>query len=61
MGPRPDRTDHDDEAGSLVSEYGLLAVLGATITGVAISWAQGGAVQDLLDAVLRQVRTLAGL
>lgn len=51
----------DGEDGSLVAEYGLLAILGATITGVAISWAQGGAVASLLDAVLRQVRTLAGL
>lgn len=58
---RPDATGCSDEDGSLVSEYGLLAVLGATITGVAISWAQGGAVAGLLDAVLRQVRALAGL
>ncbi len=63
MDNRPQaRPDHDPgEDGSLVSEYGLLAVLGATITGVAISWAQGGAIATLLDAVLRQVRSLAGL
>lgn len=53
---------HDPgEEGSLVSEYGLLAILGATITGVAISWARGGAIATLLDAVLQQVRALAGL
>ena len=56
-----ERPDHAGEDGSLVSEYGLLAVLGATITGVAISWARGGAIVALLDAVLRQVRALAGL
>lgn len=56
------RRDHDHtEEGSLVSEYGLLALLGATITGVAISWAQGGAVATLLDGVLQQVRVLSGV
>lgn len=48
------------EDGSLVSEYGLIAVLGATITGVAISWAKGGAIATLLAAVLRQVRAVVG-
>ncbi len=55
------RTPRTCEEGSLVSEYGLLAVLGATITGVAISWARGGAVAALLDGVLQQVRALAGM
>lgn len=57
-----DATTQQDrgEEGSLVSEYGLLAVLGATLVGVAISWAQGGAVTTLLDGVLRQARALAG-
>ena len=49
------------EDGSLVSEYGLIAVLGATITGVAISWAKGGAIATLLNVILRQVRALAGV
>ena len=49
------------EEGSLVSEYGLIAVLGATITGVAISWAKGGAIATLLNVILRQVRALAGV
>lgn len=61
MEPQHETTHAGGEDGSLVSEYGLLAVLGATITGVAISWARGGAVADLLDAVLQQVRTLGGL
>jgi hypothetical protein len=42
-----------------VSEYGLVAVLGATIAGLAISWAKGGAIASLLAAVLRTVRGVA--
>lgn len=61
MDVRHSSSDHGGEDGSLVSEYGLLAVLGATITGVAISWARGGAIAALLDVVLRQVRVLVGL
>ena len=58
-----DRARHDahGEDGSLVSEYGLIAVLGATIAGVAISWARGGAIASLLDSVLQQVTSLAGM
>lgn len=48
------------EAGSLVTEYGLLAVLGATIVGVAIKWASGGAIFELLGALMRKVRILVG-
>ncbi len=44
----------------MVSEYGLVAVLGATIAGLAISWAKGGAITSLLAAVLRQVRAVVG-
>lgn len=51
----------EGEEGSLVSEYGLIAVLGATITGVAISWAKGGAIATLLNVILRQVRALVGV
>lgn len=46
------------EDGSMVSEYGLVAVLGATVTALAISWAKGGAIASLLTAVLRQVQQL---
>jgi hypothetical protein len=47
------------QEGSVVSEYGLVAVLGATIAGLAISWAKGGAIASLLAAVLRTVRGVA--
>lgn len=52
--------DTDREDGSLVSEYGLVAVLGATVAGLAISWAKGGAIVTLLSAVLRQVQSVIG-
>jgi hypothetical protein len=48
------------EEGSLVTEYGLLAVVGATIAGLAIRWASGGAIFELLGAVLRRARVLVG-
>lgn len=58
---RPSATDRPSrEEGSLVSEYGLVAVLGATIAGVAISWAKGGAITTMLGAVLEQVRAVIG-
>lgn len=50
-----------DDDGSLVAEYGLVAVLGATIAGLAIRWASGGAVFDLLGSVLIRVKGLVGL
>lgn len=55
--PRP---AFDDEDGSLVSEYGLLAILGATITGLAIKWASGGAIFSLFGAVYDKVQALVG-
>lgn len=48
------------EDGSLITEYGLLAVLGATIVGLAIKWAAGGAIWELLDAVLSKAKALVG-
>lgn len=51
----------EDEDGSLVAEYGLLAVLAATIAGLAIKWASGGAIFGLLDAVLTRARVLVGM
>lgn len=48
------------EEGSLVTEYGLIAVLGATIAGIAMKWASGGAIFELLGALLAKVRVLVG-
>lgn len=58
--PSREHVDVASEAGSLVTEYGLLAVLGATIVGVAIKWASGGAIFELLGALMRKVRILVG-
>ena len=50
----------DNEEGSLVTEYGLLAVVAATVAGVIIQWASGGALVTLFNALLRQARALVG-
>lgn len=50
----------DDEDGSLVTEYGLLAVVAATVAGVVIQWASGGALVTLFNALLRHARSLVG-
>ena len=52
--------DGGREAGSLVTEYGLLAVVAATIAGVLIQWATGGAVVDLFNALVDRARELVG-
>lgn len=49
-----------DEDGSLVTEYGLLAVVAATVAGVVIQWASGGALVTLFNALLRHARELVG-
>jgi hypothetical protein len=56
----PDRTVAGAEEGSLVTEYGLLAVVAATIAGVVISWASNGALVTLFNALLRHARGLVG-
>ena len=48
------------EEGSLVTEYGLLAVVAATVAGVVIEWASGGALVTLFNALLRHARSLVG-
>lgn len=49
-----------DEDGSLVTEYGLLAVVAATIAGVLIQWATNGAVVNLFNALIDRTRGLIG-
>ena len=49
-----------EEDGSLVTEYGLLAVVAATIAGVLIQWATGGAVVNLFNALVDRARELVG-
>ena len=49
-----------EEDGSLVTEYGLLAVVAATVAGVLIQWATGGAVVNLFNALIDRARELVG-
>jgi Flp pilus assembly pilin Flp len=51
---------HRDEDGSLVTEYGLLAVVAATVAGVLIQWATNGAVVNLFNALVDRARELVG-
>ncbi len=53
-------THTGSEDGSLVTEYGLLAVVAATLAGAVISWASNGALVTLFNALLRQARALVG-
>jgi Flp pilus assembly pilin Flp len=55
--PEPMQSDED---GSLVTEYGLLAVVAATVAGVLIQWATGGAVVNLFNALVDRARELVG-
>lgn len=58
-GPVPSAT-FGDEDGSLVTEYGLLAVVAATIAAAVIQWASDGALSTLFNALLRQARDIVG-
>lgn len=59
-GSRNSTVPTDPEEGSLVTEYGLLAVVAATVAGVVIQWASGGALVTLFNALLRHARSLVG-
>jgi hypothetical protein len=49
-----------DEEGSLLTEYGLLIVVAATIAGVLIQWAAGSQITGLFNALLRTARATVG-
>jgi hypothetical protein len=51
----------DAESGSQTTEYALIMVVAATIASLALAWARNGAIADLLDGVLDQVRSLFGV
>lgn len=48
------------EEGSLVTEYGLIAIVGATVASLVVKWASNGAVWRIFDAVAEKVRVLLG-
>jgi Flp pilus assembly pilin Flp len=54
----PSLTPLDDEDGSLVAEYGLLAVVAAVVAGVLMNWARTGALSDFFSALLDHARNL---
>ncbi len=49
------------EDGSVATEYGLLAVVAATIVSVMLEWATGGGITSLLQAVMGRVSEVVGL
>jgi hypothetical protein len=49
------------ETGSQTTEYALILVVAATIASLALAWARQGAIAELLDGVLDQVRSLFGI
>jgi Flp pilus assembly pilin Flp len=51
---------HADEDGSLVTEYGLIAIVGATVASIVLKWASNGSIWNLFDAVTVKVRALLG-
>lgn len=48
----------DDEDGSLVAEYGLLAVVAAVVAGVLMAWARDGALTAFFSALLDHARNM---
>lgn len=46
--------------GSLVTEYGLLALVAATVAGVVMQWASQGALVGLFNALIGQARNIVG-
>jgi hypothetical protein len=61
--PTPDDTPASrtaGEEGSLLTEYGLLIVVAATIAGVLIQWAAGSQITGLFNALLRTARATVG-
>lgn len=48
------------EDGSLITEYGLLAIVAATVAAAVIQWAGDGAMTSLFNALMRQARGIVG-
>ena len=60
-GPEHAESLHGEaEEGSLVTEYGVLAVIAATVAGVVMQWASQGALVNLFNALLAEARSLVG-
>ncbi len=50
----------DDEEGSLVTEYGLLVMVGGTAVALTMKFLSGGALFSMFGAVLNKATTLVG-
>jgi hypothetical protein len=61
IGPGPRSTRRTAESGSQTTEYALVMVVAATIAALALAWARQGAINGLLNAVLKQVRSMLGI
>jgi hypothetical protein len=61
VGPGPNSTSRTPELGSQTTEYALVMVVAATIAALALAWARQGAINGLLNAVLKQVRGMLGI
>lgn len=59
-GGRP-RVDLRSQDGSVATEYGLLAVVAATIVSVMLDWATSGGITSLLQSIMARVSSLVGL
>lgn len=58
--PRRPRPPVTDDEGSLVTEYGLIAILGATAVSLVLRFLSGGALFELFGSILGKVRALVG-
>jgi hypothetical protein len=58
---RSKSTSRTPESGSQTTEYALVMVVAATIAALALAWARQGAINGLLNAVLKQVRGMLGI
>lgn len=53
--------DLRSQDGSVATEYGLLAVVAATIVSVMLDWATSGGITSLLQSIMARVASLVGL
>lgn len=53
--------DLNDQDGSVATEYGLLAVVAATIVSVMLEWATSGGITSLMASIMARVASLVGL
>lgn len=49
-----------DDEGQTTAEYALVITAAAVIVGTLITWAQGGSMQGLFDAVINQLTSAVG-